>query len=88
MENKEPLKTLLIRLREEKLNLARVLQTTPTAAWECSAPRSPSEALVRLGDTLKSRAAVAMHTLWESWLAWTDRIGSNYRRHQGPALHY
>ena len=64
VENKEPLKSILIRLHEDNLNLTSALQTIPPGEWECSAPHSPSEVLVQLGETLKSRAVVAMRTLW------------------------
>ena len=70
--NRKPLKSIRIRLYEDGHYLTSALQAIPPGEWECSAPHSPSDALVRLGDTLKTRSVVAMHTLWESFLAWQD----------------
>ena len=40
--------------------------------WECSAHQSPADSMIRFGDVLKGRAAIAMNTLWDAFLAWKD----------------
>jgi hypothetical protein len=70
VEEKEPLKTVLTQLHSDKLDLTSALDTTPTGAWECLAHLDPSNSLTEFGDTLQRKAALAMNTLWEAFLAW------------------
>ena len=70
VEEKEPLKSVLTQLQSDKLDLTSALDTTPTGAWECLAHIDPSDLLTEFGDTLKRKAALAMNTLWEAFLAW------------------
>jgi hypothetical protein len=70
VEEKEPLKSVLTQLQSDKLDLTNALDTTPTGAWECLAHLDPSGSSLEFGDTLKRKAALAMNTLWEAFLAW------------------
>ena len=72
VENKEPLKTILVRVHRDKLNWTRALHTMRTGARACSAHHNPSDSLIQFGVILKGRAAVAMNTLCETCLAWKD----------------
>ena len=72
VDNNKPLKTILARLHTDKLDMTSALNTSPTGAWECSAHHSPSDSLIRFGDILKGRTAIAMNTLWDAFLAWKD----------------
>ena len=70
MKKKSLLKSILTKLQSDKLDLTSALGTTPTGAWECLAHLDPSGSSLEFGDTLKRKAALAMNTLWEAFLAW------------------
>ncbi len=72
VEDKEPLKTILAQLHTDKLDLTNDLNTSPTGAWDCSAHHNPSDLLIEFGDIPKGRAAIAMQTLWDAFLAWKN----------------
>ena len=40
------------------------------------------------GDGLKAAAAAAMHSLWESWLAWKDAEEATIAGIEGPVLNH